>query len=219
MSTSKIIFLSLSIFFHSESAQDTSLLKESWDFYYRRGMLQYNAEMYDFSIGSLQKALRKKPDLYQAANTLAKIYQMQNKQRDALLAFERSLKIKERQPEVLCEAALQHEFFAQYETAFRYLKKSIALDASFVKSHAHIVRFYYHKNNTSQARRHLARSIELGKKRAWSISKKPGGRRLRGNITSQSIFTSSLLKKVPPGLMPICVYTKFTECRKNIPPR
>ena len=147
------------------SKSDTSLLKYSWRYYYKRGMLQYNAGMYDFSIDSLKKAMRKKPDLYQAANTLGAIYKIQNKQAEALDVLELSLKINRHQPNILCDTALVLEFFARPDRAFTYLKETILLDPQHTRSHAHIVRFYYSKKNTAAAKQHLARSITLGRQK------------------------------------------------------
>lgn len=169
MSTSKKIFLFIILFFAVEgmggSKNDTSLLKNSWRYYYKRGILQYNAGMYEFSIDSLKKAMRKKPDLYQAANTLGAIYKINNKQAEALDALELSLKINRHQPNILCETALLLEFFARPDRAFAYLKETIALAKQHTRSHAHIVRFYYSKKNKTAAQQHLARSIALGKKK------------------------------------------------------
>lgn len=163
MSTSKIIFLSLVMIFPRGSEKDTSLLKEPWSYYYKRGMLQYRAEMYDYSLDSLKKALRKKPDLYQAANTLGHIFLLQEKSAEALESFERSLKIKKNQPDILCETALLHEFFAHYDKALQRLKDALTTKPEHVKSHAHIVRFLYRAGKPQKAREHLARSIALGK--------------------------------------------------------
>jgi len=169
MSTSKKNFLLIILFFAVEgmggSKNDTSLLKYSWRYYYKRGMLQYNAGMYDFSIDSLKKAMSKKPDLYHAANTLGAIYKIKNKQSEALEALELSLKINRHQPNILCDTALLLEFFARPDRAFAYLEQTIALEKQHTRSHAHIVRFYYSKKNKSAAKQHLARSIILGKKK------------------------------------------------------
>ena len=169
MSTSKKIFLLIILFFAIEGTgkdkSDTSLLKYSWQYYYKRGFLQYNAGMYDFSIESMKKAMRKKPDLYRAANILAKIYEIKNKKAEALDAFELSLGIQPNQAQVLYRSALLHEFFAKPNKAFAYLKRSIALEKKFPKSHAHIIRFYYEEKKTDRAKKHLATSISLGKKK------------------------------------------------------
>ena len=76
MSISKTIFfliliLSLKNFAFSRSNE---IFQKSWQYYLKKGLIQYKHEMYDYSLLNLQKALEQNDNLFKAANTLAEIY-------------------------------------------------------------------------------------------------------------------------------------------------
>ncbi|NLV66664.1 MAG: tetratricopeptide repeat protein [Spirochaetes bacterium] len=120
-----LIFLSC-MFAGMVHAQSTHL--EGWEYFYKRGTIQYRERLYKDAADSMIKALRRKGDLYQAANVLAEIKFIQRDRYAAIEYYELSLSVNDSQPGVHNSLGELLEYFAQYDRAIEHYTRGHALD-------------------------------------------------------------------------------------------
>ncbi|PKL37777.1 MAG: hypothetical protein CVV44_15685 [Spirochaetae bacterium HGW-Spirochaetae-1] len=169
MSTSNLIIILVAIFFSAGGEKDTTLLRESWQYYFEKGKLQYRAEMFDYCLENMDNALRKNPRLYEAANIIALIQDTRDKKLVALEYFTRSLAIKPDQPEIHYRAGLLHEYFADYDKAFEHFQEAVRLDTAHARAHACLIRHYLRRQNRLKADEHFRLSNTVGEKNGRAL--------------------------------------------------
>ena len=120
-------FLIFSLCLITGTASAQSTVHEDWEYFYRRGMLQFHERMYRDANDSMVKALRRKDDLYQAANILAEIKLIHKDRYAAIGYYELSLSINDSQPLVHCSLGEILEYFIQYDKAIEHYRRAHSL--------------------------------------------------------------------------------------------
>lgn len=137
------------------------LAAADWQYFYRRGTVQYNSRLYKFALEDFSRALEKNPGLFDAANKIADIYMMR---KDVLKAFDyykKSLEISDSQPAIHLKTGDLYEYFYQSRNAFGHFKKAAGLDPSLAPAHLKLVPYYIRNGETKQAEYHLRQSSSL----------------------------------------------------------
>jgi len=140
----------------------------SWKYYFKKGSIQFRYEMYDYSLFNMIKALEINPKLYKAANILAEIYKIKNKNLTAIEYYKISLKINSEQPETLYRLGKLYEFYFENKKAFSCFKDAVKFNPSHIKANLSLVRHFIRENNKKLAHRHFMISYNLSKKNSWN---------------------------------------------------
>lgn len=138
-----------------------SLTAADWQYFYRRGTVQYNARLYKFALEDFSRALEINPKLNEAANKIADIYMLKKDVLKAFRYYKKSLKISDAQPEIHLKTGNLHEYFYQPGKAFNHFKKAAALDPSLAPAHLKLVPYYIRNGEKKQAEYHLRQSYSL----------------------------------------------------------
>ena len=197
MSTLNLIFICISAVFSQTGTPEKSILQNSWEYYFKKGKIQYDAGMYDYSYENMRNALAKKPDHYQAANMMAEILLIKNEKARALDFFEESLKIKNEQPDILYKAAILHELFTHEDSAMRYLQLCVKNDPSHIRGHSALVRFYIRNNDSQNADRHYRLSRNLGEIKAGPLYEKAAALRKKGKYGEATDYYRRAIEESP----------------------
>jgi len=130
-------------------------------FYYRKALIQYTHQMYNYAIESLELALSSDPKHFEAANLLAKIYlEYYNDRVRALQYFIESLTINDNQPDIHLEAGKLYYFFSEYSKAIDHLQRAIA-QKNDVYAHYFLVLIYNVQKNYKSAMNHITLCNEM----------------------------------------------------------
>ncbi len=148
---------------------------KSWQYYYKKGVIEYNVQMYDFAIENLERVLELNPKKYGAANIMADIYFMRNDKYKAMKYWGISLKINDRQPDIHYRVGKLQEYYCQYEISFSHFKKAIKADPLFRLGHYYLTRHYIRTKDYKNAKKHFNICYKLGK------------------LMSEKIFTNAIL--------------------------
>lgn len=136
-------------------------------YYYKRALIQYKHQMYNYATESLELALGSDPNHFEAANLLASIYlEHYNDRVKALQYFEKSLSINDNQPDILLEAGKLYYFFSEYSKAISHLQKALSQKNDMVYAHYYLVLIYNVQKNYEAAARHIVLCNEITLKQA-----------------------------------------------------
>jgi len=155
MSIKKILvpLLFYFILFFTESYGADIHPPDDWRFFHRRGLKQFNARMYDYSHDSMVKALEKNPLSYESANILAKIALIKKERHRAIDYFEKSLSIKDEQPDVHNSLGLLLEYYGKSDEACSHFKRGYELDKKNLQVMINYSRFLRKKGENEEADR------------------------------------------------------------------
>lgn len=133
-------------------------------YFYRKGLIQYNHQMYNYAVSSLELALGSDPTHVDAANLLAKIYLENYRDRvRALQYFLQSLKANDAQPEIHLEAGKLYYFFSEYQNAKEHLQKAVQ-QKQLVYAHYYLVLIYNIEKDYNTANAHIEQCNRLTSK-------------------------------------------------------
>ncbi len=135
----------------------------TWQYYHKKGVVEYKEEMYDFALENLERSLELNPSDFEAANIMAEIYILKNKKEEAIVYFNRSLDINIKQPDILCKTGILLEFYLQYDSAFNNYSRAVEADPGHVNGHLNLIRMYTRKNDRANAEKHFKICYGLGK--------------------------------------------------------
>jgi tetratricopeptide (TPR) repeat protein len=134
-----------------------------WEYYYRKGSIQFDAELYPAAMENLERALELNPSLYDAANKMARILIARNRKREALDYLDRSLSIRADQADIHVTTGEIRDFFGYHELAFEHYTAAVSADPSHIGAHFNLVRWYVERGDTANADRHFSAAYELGR--------------------------------------------------------
>ncbi|MCU0821059.1 MAG: tetratricopeptide repeat protein [Spirochaetes bacterium] len=163
---------------------------KTWQYYHRKGVAEYNAEMYDFALENFERSLEINPSDFEAANIIAEIYLIKNKKEEAIRSFGRSLSINNNQPEILCESGTLLEFYLEYNKAFNNYLKAVDVDPDHITGHLNLIRMYTRKKDRANADKHFKICYNLGKEEGDKYYK------LASGAESENIEESEKLYKI-----------------------
>lgn len=144
------------------SIQGQSTVHEGWEYFYRRGVVQYSERLYKESADSMMKALRRKPDLYQAANIIAEIKFIQNDRYSAIEYYELSLSINDSQPQVHCLLGELLEYYVQYDRALEHYIRGNSLDPADTRILINLARIHVTTGKIDEAEKYYRICRETG---------------------------------------------------------
>ena len=163
-----INFTLLLLFFFTGS----ETLHASWKYYYKKGMIEYNAHLYDYAEENLKKALRLNGQLYQAAAILGDIYMKKNKINKAFDYYERSLQISDNQPETHFKVGAIYEFYYEMESAARHYRRAAELNPGHSMAHLKLVNYYLDRGDRTKADFHFNACYSIGKDKGNELFQK-----------------------------------------------
>ncbi len=137
--------------------------EDTWQYYYRKGTIEFNNEMYDFAVENLSRALKLNDSLYQAANLMAEIYMRNNMKKKALDYYVRSLSIDPTQHEIHNKAGSLYWFYLEIDEAYYHFQKAIELKENYIPAHINLVRYYVFRKDSLKAEEHFNTCHRIGK--------------------------------------------------------
>ncbi len=179
MSTRNSFFITVFILFFlvpDGEIVSQELLKESSDFYLRRGAKQYKAEMYSFAVESLRLALIKEPGKAEASELLGDVYLKMGRIEEAHSLYLNAAASNESTAQSHYKLSVTFERLGDVNSAFSSLQKCLSLDAGYAPGLTAVVRHYYRRGEhesylsaisrarlatEAQYRPHLDRGLEL----------------------------------------------------------
>ncbi|HOO73431.1 MAG TPA: tetratricopeptide repeat protein [Spirochaetota bacterium] len=182
------------------STAEKRITDHSWNYYYEKAKTQAGLEIYDEAIFNARKAFLLKPDLYQAAELLGDIYVIKNKRMTAQEYYQKSLKIKEDQPDLHCKAGELYEFHAEKDLALKHFKRAVELDPSHVRANNDLVRFYFSQGKRDLAEQHFRVSYNAGITAASPYLKKARQQEKIGNRTGAIAHYEKAIEAGPATL-------------------
>jgi tetratricopeptide (TPR) repeat protein len=154
-----ILSVFLGTFFAGAPGADA---RNTWEFYYEKGLAQYKLEIYDAAIFNMIRCLDANPRCYEAANVLADIYDKKNNKSQAVKYYKQSLAINDAQADVHYTMGILYEFFNERSLAFRHFTRAVEIDPLHVRAHCGLVRYYVKENDRAAADRHFEISHREG---------------------------------------------------------
>lgn len=206
-----LVFVSLfSPVFSQSLTEDTS-----GDFYYKKGLLQYRAGMYDFCIFSMERALEKNHDLFEAANILAEIYIIKNDKQKAIEYYRKSLEASDSQSDIHNAIAGLYEFYNDRDKAFGHYRKAVSINKNHLRANLNLVRFYLIEKRKDLADLHFNLSAEEGEKLTANIFAAAVKETESGNLKKALELYEETLKKNPAKIEAYIaasdIYRKFSR--------
>ncbi len=163
-------FLIFFAFMFQGTINARSTVHEGWEFFYKRGMVQYSERLYKEAADSMLKALKRKGDLYQAANIIAEIKLILNDRYTAIEYYELSLSINDSQPEVHCRLGELLECFVQYDKALAHYRRGYSLAPGDTRILINLARIHVATGKIDEAEKFYGICRETGMPRSRVIA-------------------------------------------------
>ncbi len=179
---------------------NSAFTANTWQYYYKKGTIEYNHEMYEFAIENLTRALRLNDSLYQAANLIAEIYMKNNMKKKALEYYRKSLAINDTQHIIHNKAGSLYWFYLEINRAYHHFKKSVALDGEYIPAHINLVRYYIFKKNIQKADEHFTISYNIGKPLSDPLIRDARQQLQKGNTSLAITKYAEAIEKNPAAL-------------------
>ncbi|HSA14491.1 MAG TPA: tetratricopeptide repeat protein [Spirochaetota bacterium] len=184
-------------FFTIDSHAGERLADHPWDYYYEKGRLQFRGEIYGEASINLEKALRKNPEAWEAAELLGDIHVIMNRRMKALEWYRLSLKIKEDRPDLHCKVGELYEFHAERELALKHFMRAVEIDPVHVRGNSDLVRYYVRQGKRELAREYFLRSYNAGKNRAAPFMKTAREEEKKGDLVAANSFYEKAIEAAP----------------------
>ena len=186
------IFTAVFIFCVSLGAQKR-ITDHPWQYYLKKGQLQYKYEMYDYALFNLNKALLLNRDCGIAAELMGDIYVKKHNKAQALEYYSISLKINDAQPDLHNKIGEIYEFIAESEKALFHYKRAVSLDPHHVMANNNLVRFYIKKGQNELAEKHFSISYAMGRDKALPYFREAEMERKKGRLdASNALYTKAI---------------------------
>jgi tetratricopeptide (TPR) repeat protein len=144
----------------------SALLAGDDDFFYRRGVVEYENRMYRFAIEDMERVLAINPGHYRAANVLGDIYRGKKLMKKALDYYRMSIGANPSQPAIHYRIGTLYDFFYDGRASVHHYLKAVELDPSHGRAHLKLVRHYLlEKKDRAAADRHFSESYRLGREK------------------------------------------------------
>ena len=173
---------------------------KTWQYYYKKGTIEYNNEMYEFAIENLNRALQLNDSLYQAANLIAETYSKSDLKKKALEYYRKSLEINNSQHVIHNKAGSLYWFYLEIDKAYHHFRQSVALDNNYIPAHINLVRYYIFKTNNQKAEEHFTISNNIGKSLSDPLIRDARQQLQKGNTSRASIKYFEAIDKNPAAL-------------------
>jgi tetratricopeptide (TPR) repeat protein len=134
-----------------------------WRYYYKKGLIEYREHLYEFALENLNKALERKPDLYDAANIIAHIYMQKGDRFTAEKYLLQSLSINEMQGDIHYQLGVLYDYTGQYDKALSHFLRAVEIDPSHRDAHLNLIKQYWAKGDSVNAEKHFAICYRIGK--------------------------------------------------------
>ena len=178
--------------------------------YYKRALVQYKYQMYNYAVESLELTLSSDPKHFEAANLLANIYlEHYNDRVRALQYFEKSLAINDNQPAIHLEVGKLYYFFSEYSKAISHLQKALAQKNDMVYAHYYLVCIYNLQKNYETAVRHIALCNEITLKQTQPEMAKAHAAKQENAIDAALAHYTKVLEINPLSRQ---VYVELAQC-------
>ncbi|MDA3900670.1 MAG: hypothetical protein PF637_09155 [Spirochaetes bacterium] len=145
------------------------LAKDSWNLFERKGIIQYNEEMYDFAEEHLHRALDMNPNAHRSAKYLGLLYNYRGDYNKALHYFLVSVKINEKQDDANYLAGEIYDRKAQTVKALYHFEKSLEANPDYYKSHIGAARIYSLHGNYEKAENHINAAYEINREKSTPL--------------------------------------------------
>jgi tetratricopeptide (TPR) repeat protein len=174
-----------------------SLIQRSWDYYYKKGELQFRAEMYDYAIENMTRVMDAKPDHFPAANYLGRIYLIKNDKEKAREWFRRSLEINPRQADIHYRTGKLEEFFFDREAALNHYLRAVELDPASDEARAASVRHLLRMGDGEKARTQFREAYHIGLRESAADLERARVLTDRGRTGEALTLYRNIIKKSP----------------------
>ncbi len=134
-----------------------------WRYYYKKGLIEYNEHLYEFALENLNKALEKKPDLYDAANIIAHIHMQKGDRFTAEKYLLQSLSINEMQEDIHYQLGVLYDYTGQYDKALSHFLRAVEIDPSHRAARFNLIKQYWARGDSANAEKHFAICYRIGK--------------------------------------------------------
>ncbi len=133
-----------------------------WEYFFKRGMNEYKAELYEDACDSMKKALARKPELYEAANIIADIRFIQGDRYEAIDYYTISLSINDSQPLTHNKLGELLEYYIKYNEALEHYTRGHELDPGNTRILINLSRVNRKLGNTAVAEKWFAECRDRG---------------------------------------------------------
>jgi len=165
---------------------------EGWEYFYKRGTVQHREKLYKDAADSMQKALRRKPDLYQAANVLAEIRFIQRDRHAAMEYYELSLSINDSQPGVHNSLGELLEYFVQYDSALEHYMRGHVLDPEDTRIMINIARVLVKTGRVDESFKYYSLCREKGMPRSRPLAEEAERVRLTNPTEAAALYRKAI---------------------------
>ena len=171
--------------------------RQSWEYYFERGSLQFRGDMYDNAILSLEMCLDENPGSFAAANMLAEIYLKKNRREKALAYYRRSLEINDGQADIHNAIAELYEYFIEYDLAFKHFSRAVEIDPGHIRAHCSLVRYYLKRNDRESAELHFRESHDLAQRKLSGLLERAAAAEKKGRHGAAEKLYLQILEEGP----------------------
>jgi len=165
---------------------------DDWSFFYKRGVKQFHAKMYNDSHDSLVKALKRNPLSYESANYLAEIFLIQKNRHKAMEHYELSLGINDSQPVIHNRLGELLEYFGNHDDAYTHFKKGYELDSGNLHVMLNFSRYLRRRGEKSEADRLFKLCYDSGIKEGKPLLEKGRSIQKLRPMEAESLFFKAI---------------------------
>ena len=191
----------------------TGFPQHSWEYYCDKGMIEYRAEMYEYSIFNMERCLEENPRSFMAANILAEIYNKKEKKFKAVEYYKLSLHINDNQPDIHCIIGELYELFGEMDLAFKHFIRATEIDHNHVRAHCNLVRHFIKKNDRASAELHFRISQTQAMRISGKIVQEAADAEMSGRLKRAIILYNRVIEEGPSILE---AYTGLYEIHRRM---
>lgn len=185
------LFLIILIFFKEQSFPDIFSRKD-WSFYFERGVIQFNASMYNDAKDSFHKVLELKPDSFEAMNYLAEIYIIHKNKIAAMEFFQKSLSINNKQIGIHIKLGEMLEYFGKTAEAFTHYEEAYMLDKNSTLAMINYSRMLRFKGDKASADEILSQCKALNIEKSHELKAKADSLRKTNPEAAEKLYREAI---------------------------
>jgi tetratricopeptide (TPR) repeat protein len=163
----------------------------AWDYYLKKGSLEYQHARYNDALENLNRALQLNPASYQAANLLGNVYLSLKKYNKALHFFSLSLSLNKNQDAIHITVAELQQIFFETDSAIDHCTFVLQRKPRHAYAHINLARLFALKNDRKNAAYHFKQAYTINKQRSIPLKQEASAAQSEGKI----LLATELLEK------------------------
>jgi len=126
--------------------------QNDWEYYLKKGTVQYREQMFGFALENLTRALTLNDTLTDAANMIGDIYARRHKIKKAIRYFNRSLEIKPEQDDIHVRIGALYDTIGKFDESRSHYRRAVDINRNNMGAQFNLIRSYVGAGDRTSAR-------------------------------------------------------------------